>query len=135
MTNQVLSDVSISLTKIRVKGYEPKKNSVDLEIFFEGVQSRKLIHSISLGRVQKTASQVIEAVISQERYLSGVFDGEKIREIPVGLRDKGKTMKTLVNFLRTLHSRSQRIRKTSFAAGYIDLIKSMQREEISLEDD
>ena len=135
MTGQALRGVSIKLTKVKVKDYMPKENSVELEIFFEGVSSRRIVKRVSLGRVERTASGIIESVISQEKYLSVRFDGERIRERRVDFADKTIATRRLAGFLRTVHSKAQRIRKSSFAAGYIDLIKSMQREELLLEND
>jgi len=131
---QSLKTVRVDLLKVIVKSFSPMDNMVVLEIFYNDGKSRQITRTTKLGDANVLSLQLMDELIISKKNDEIEFDGESIRDVEVVIENQQKTRLMLIDFFRTLQSKAQRIRHNKSSAGYLDLIRNLQRTELVIYD-
>ena len=131
---QSLRTVRVDLLKVVVKSFSPIDNMAVLEIFYDDGKSRQITRTTKLGDANVLALQLIDNLIISEKNEELEFDGEILKDVDVVIENEQKAKLLLIDFFRTLHSKAQQIRNNKNSAGYLDLIRNLQRTELTLYD-
>ena len=131
---QSLRTVRVDLLKVVVKSFSPIDNMVVLEIFYDDGKSRKITRTTKLGDANVLALQLIDNLIISEKNEELEFDGEILKDVDVVIENEQKARLLLIDFFRTLHSKAQQIRNNKNSAGYMDMIRNLQRTEMVMYD-
>ncbi|MBI2664090.1 hypothetical protein HYX10_01970 [Candidatus Woesearchaeota archaeon] len=131
---QSLRTVQVSLLKVVVKTYTPMENLAVFEIFYNSGRSKQITRTTKLGEANVLADQLVDDLLITEKNSRAEFDGETLTGVDVILESEQKTKLMLVDFFRTLQSKALQIKHNKTSAGYLDMIKAVQRMEITLYD-
>ena len=132
MENQSVKTIHVNLLKVAVKSFSPADKLVVIEIYVDDGKIRRITRTAKLGDANMLAMQLIEELILSEKDQKLEFDGESLRDVEVIVQNEQKARIMLVDFFRTLHSKAQQIKNSKNSAGYMELIKHLQRTELTL---
>ncbi len=130
MENQSVRTVRVKLLKVAVRRFSPIEKTATLEIFFDAGKIKSITRTARLGDANILAMQLIDNLVLSERGEEAEFDGESLRGADVVLENEQTARLKLIDFFRTLHSKAQQVRNSKSADGYLDMIRSIQRTEL-----
>ena len=123
--------VIVRIRRIRASSFLPRKKEVVLEIFFDDNAEKQISRITSISTPEETADSVLRDIITMEENINMEFDGESFGGEPrVMIDDYEQVLSQLTEFLAVLSARMEAVRANGGAAGYLDLIRSVNMSEL-----
>jgi len=124
--------ITIRILKVVVNSYSPGDQRIVLSAYFDDGCQRKIRRSAHIGDPYVLVAKLLDEILLKARDENCEFDGEQMSDADIRLDKEMLTVRQLADFFRTIYSKSQQIRNATSGVGYLDMIRQMQRFQVTL---